>query len=44
MDNGERVTGTPNESHDVVSVLHHALHGDQFRLPSRAEFIADVRS
>jgi hypothetical protein len=27
MDNGQRVTGTPDEHYDLISVLYHALQG-----------------
>ena len=40
MTNGERVTGTPDEQYDLVSVLYHALQGGE----TSEEYIEDARS
>jgi hypothetical protein len=39
MDDGERATGTPNDSYDLVSVLYHALQGGE----TSQQYIDDAR-
>jgi hypothetical protein len=39
MTNGERVTGTPDEHYDLVSVLYHALQGGE----TSQQYIDDAR-
>jgi hypothetical protein len=39
MTNGERVTGTPDEQYDLVSVLYHALQGGE----TSQQYIEDAR-
>jgi hypothetical protein len=39
MTDGERVTGTPDEQYDLVSVLYHALQGGE----TSEQYIEDAR-
>jgi hypothetical protein len=39
MTDGERVTGTPDEQYDLVSVLYHALQGGE----TSEQYIKDAR-
>ena len=40
MTDGERVTGTPDEQYDLVSVLYHALQGGE----TSEQYIEDART